>query len=74
MKPARQDSLKKLSSSKRGLQAAVLRSKKQYLDFILLMDSSGSIGSNNFDKAKDATMVSKKEANEMWRFGRTFLA
>ena len=33
-------------------------SGNQYLDFQLIVDSSGSIGSSNFDVAKDATNVS----------------
>ena len=35
-----------------------IQSGKQYLDFQLLVDSSGSIRSSNFDVAKDATNVS----------------
>ena len=40
-----------------GVKKSAL-SGKQYLDFQLLVDSSGSIRSSNFDVAKDATNVS----------------
>ena len=50
------DSIKSMSGGHGMKKSAV--SRNQYLNFQLIFDSSGSIGSSNFDRASDATSVS----------------